>query len=131
MATGTKCGRPAGEVHAGEGFDEMLEKLAALSAKKHWSFTTEGHGTIDGARLTAMATEQEADGKRDSDALNAYKLVHEPVMKRTGERGAAYAAALSMARTAAKGNRDLEKILDGLKLRSGKPKRPTEPTPPA
>jgi hypothetical protein len=46
-------------------------------------------------------------------------------LKRQGERGAMYSSALGFARTAAKGNRDLLKILDELKIRPGGGKKKT------
>jgi hypothetical protein len=83
---------------------------------------------IDGARLGAMATEQEADNQAESDAWSAYLRTHEPVMRRNGERGAAYSAAHQLAMTAPKGNNDLIKILKELKIRETKPKKKTEET---
>ena len=53
----------------------------------------------------------------------AYLRTHEPVMRRNGERGAAYSAAHQLAMTAAKGNNDLIKILKDLKIRETKPKK--------
>lgn len=122
MAT-TKKGNPKGEVHIGEGVDEKMKKLSKLFVQKKWSFTTEKHGVIDGPRLAAMATEQEADNLADATAHQTYLQVHDPVMRRNGERGAAYSAAHSMAMTAAKGNADLIKILKELKIRETKPKK--------
>ena len=117
-------GRPAGEVQVGTGFDEMLKRLAEVYKEKGWTFTAEDKGIINAKSLEKMSTEQETDQKADTEAWNKYTLVHEPVMARQGERGAVYSRALDFASTAAKGNRELMKILDELKIRSGRKKKP-------
>lgn len=119
MGKKIRSGRPAGETHVGAGFDEMLKRLADLFEEHGWSFTIHGVGPVDGAMLRRMSTEQEADQKADRDAWARYQVVHESFMQRSGERGAIYASALSFARTAAKRNRDLLKLVRELGIRSG------------
>ena len=133
MATTKKTsGRPRGEVHAGEGFDEKLKRLAELCDERGWTFKSE-KGVIDGTFLFKLAADQEQDKKDDREAWSRYQQIHEPVMKRQGERGATYSSALSFARTAAKGNRELLKLLGDLAIRPGRKKatqtaKPAKPT---
>lgn len=117
-----KKGRPAGEVQVGVGFDEKLKRLGELFQGKGWSFTS-GSGTIDGEALQRMATEQEADTRADREAWSNFQQLHEPTMKRQGERGALFSAALAFARTAARRNRDLLKLIDELKIRAATRRR--------
>jgi hypothetical protein len=111
-----KKGRPVGEVQVGVGFDEKLKRLGELFRVKGWSFTN-GSGTIDADALQRMAAEQEADTRADREAWSNFQQIHEPMMKRQGERGASFSAALAFARTAARRNRDLLKLIDELKIR--------------
>ena len=112
-----KPGRPQGEVHAGQGFDEKLKRLGELCNERGWSFKSE-QGVIDATLLARLAAEQEKDQKDDREAWSKYQQIHEPVMRRQGERGAIYSSALSFARTAARSNRELLKLLKELAIRS-------------
>ena len=122
-------GRPPGEVQVGEGFDEMLKRLAELYQEKGWTFTAEDKGTINSESLLRLSVEQETDQKADTEAWSKYTLIHGPIMARQGERGAVYSRALDFARTASKGNREITKILDELKIRKGHKKKPATGTP--
>jgi len=126
MSDQKKRGRPAGEVQVGEGFDEKLKRLAELFAEREWTFGTVSRGTIDASGLSRVASEQEADQQADRNAWSRYQQVHEPVMRRQGERGALYASALALARAASKGNRDLLRLLAELQIRPGGHKRPSK-----
>ena len=123
MAASKRRGRPAGEVQVGVGFDEKLKRLAELFREKAWSFTSEGGGTINADALQTMAASQEADAQADRDAWSRYQQVHGPVMARQGQRGATFSSALAFARTAARGNRELLKLVNELKVRRS-PGRP-------
>ena len=113
-----KRGRP-GELHVGTGFDEMLKQLADLFETHAWAFSLQGVGAINAESLRKMAQEQEADARLDHESEARRHSEHEAVMKRSGERGAIFAAALAFARTAARRNRDLLRVLAGLKIRTG------------
>jgi hypothetical protein len=117
MANPSKRGRPAGEVQVGVGFDEKLKRLAELFQQKGWSFSSESAGTINAESLQRLATEQEADAVLVREAWARYQQTHEPVMQRQGARGAIFSAALMFARTAARRNRELLRLLDDLRIR--------------
>ncbi len=123
MASKKKGGRPAGEVLVGTGFDEKLKRLSEVYADKNWTYPSENYGPINHEVISSAATEQEKDQKQDSEAWVRYQQIHEPVMKRQGLRGAMYSEALTFARTVAKGNRDLIRVLGELRIRSGKRRR--------
>ena len=112
-----RTGRPTGEIHVGAGLDEMLKRLAEMFETHGWTFTIHGVGTVDGALLRRMSGEQEADQQADREVWTRFQETHEAVMKRSGERGAVYASALAFARTAAKRNRELLKLIRQLCIR--------------
>jgi hypothetical protein len=128
MSNQSKRGRPAGEVQVGEGFDEKLKRLADLFAARGWSFASVEQGAISPETLRKAAADQETDQQADRDAWSRFNLVHEPAMRRQGERGAFYSAALALARAAAKGNRELLRLIGELRIRSNRRTRST-PTP--
>jgi hypothetical protein len=119
MAGGKRRGRPQGEVQVGIGFDEKLKRLAELFREKGWTFSNGSGGALDADALLRLAGEQEADVQALREAWARYQQVQEPVMQRQGQRGAQFSAALSFARTAARRNRELMRLLDDLKIRPG------------
>ena len=127
MEENKRKGRPAGEVQVGEGFDEKLKRLAELFQVRSWSFCADDGTAVNGDTLTRLASEQEADSRIDHDAWSGYQRAHEAVMQRQGRRGVLFAAALVYARTVAKRNRDLLKLIEGFRIRLAGRKRSTAP----
>ena len=73
----------------------------------------------DREKLKRLAGEREADAQVLREAWARCRQVQEPVMQRQGQRGAQFSAALSFARTAARRNHELMRLLDDLKIRPG------------